>query len=57
MRTSEGLGATLRPEDAHDEAPDAKASPRPVVLFPREHRRLEYLLFTKITCIGIEHGK
>ncbi|HEY3913532.1 MAG TPA: hypothetical protein VGN61_03515 [Verrucomicrobiae bacterium] len=44
MKTSEGLGATLCSEDAHDEAPDAKVSPRASRSFPTRRSTVRILI-------------
>ncbi len=44
MKTSEGLGATLRSEDAHDEAPDAKVPPRASRSFPTRRSTVRILI-------------
>jgi hypothetical protein len=42
-KTSKGLGATLLPEDAPDEAPDAKVSPRTSRSFPTRRSTVRIL--------------
>jgi len=44
MKTSEGLGATLRSEDAHDEAPDAEVPPRARCSFPTRRSTVRILI-------------
>lgn len=44
MGTSEGLGATLRSEDAYDEAPDAKVPPRASRSFPTRRSTVRILI-------------